>query len=134
MPASLRITIVVNHFDTRCSLSKFLRSLGHLVDETRSAADGLRSLHASEPETLICDIDLPDASGWDVMRQADLTSAVFAVAISTWDEPADRARSRTVGFKRHMQKPLVLNDIESMLAEASAWRDLHGSVGAPPTH
>lgn len=122
---------MVSHFDTRRTLSDFLRSLGHEVAEAESASNGLRSLRASEPDTLICDVDLLEASGWDLMRQAGLAPAVFAVAISIWDEPADRARSRAVGFNRHMHKPLHIDDVESMLGEASEWKNLHGREGAP---
>lgn len=132
MPAALFITVVVSHFDTRRTLANVLRSLGHRVDEAGSAANGLSRLRAAAPDTLICDIDLLDASGWDLMRQAQLAPCVFAVAISMWEEPADRARSRAVGFKRHMKTPLHPEEIENALAEAATWKESHGPADSAP--
>src|SRR5207244_11855997 len=68
-PKPLRVLLVENHRDTRRMLSRLLTHFGHQVltaDNVRSALDIVAS---GEIYVLICDIGLPDGSGYEVVSQ-----------------------------------------------------------------
>jgi DNA-binding response OmpR family regulator len=46
-----------------------LQLAGYHVDEAAGGSEGLEALHRSGYQALILDSELPDDSGWDVLRQ-----------------------------------------------------------------
>ena len=116
---SLRIFVVEDHRDTRDLLTMYLESLGHTVCSARTMVDALQALPQSACEVLISDIGLPDGDGWQLMEKAQLPPTVYAVAMSGFGMDADRLKSKAVGFRRHLLKPLVPKELDAALAEAS---------------
>src|SRR5437773_4446357 len=80
-PKPLRILLVEDHRDTRRTLSRLLTHLGHEVltaDNVRSALDIVAS---GEIDVLVCDIGLPDGSGYEVVSQTRRARPIKAVAL-----------------------------------------------------
>src|SRR6266480_4576438 len=76
---SLRILLVEDHGDTRHTLSRLLTHFGHQVsvaDNTRSA---LEIMASQKFDVVLCDIGLPDGSGYEVISQAKRKRPVKAV-------------------------------------------------------
>jgi CheY-like chemotaxis protein len=66
------------------------------------------------------DIGLPGMSGWELaplIRQELGHDAVRIVAISGWGSPEHHQRSREAGFDAHVQKPVDLELLRSILAQ-----------------
>ena len=120
---ALRIFVVENHRDTLDSLKTYLESLGHIVVTAGSMNEALEKLLISKPEMLICDIGLPDGTGWELLKRANLPPHVFAVAMSGFGMSADGLRSRDVGFRHHLLKPFDLDEFDRILNEAVAAAD-----------
>lgn len=117
---SLRVFVVENHADTREALSMLLVQLGHTVRGASTFAEAVAALTADEPDVIISDIGLPDGSGWDLLRQ--LRNPPYAVAMSGYGMNADRERSRAAGYRHHLVKPMDLEELETLLAEAARER------------
>jgi CheY-like chemotaxis protein len=115
----LRILIVENHVDARFLLRALLETLGHVVTEAISVADGLRKIAAADFDVLISDINLGDGTGWDLMRSARLPPRVLPIAYSGHCSSADIARSNAAGFHHHLVKPGGLEALEIILADAN---------------
>jgi CheY-like chemotaxis protein len=121
-PLPLQIFIVENHEDTLKYLRMYLETLGHIVASATSMAEALEKIPHQKIDLLLSDIGLPDGSGWELLEQLPASPALCAVAMSGFGMNADRARSRTAGYRHHLIKPFMPDELDSILAEASALR------------
>jgi two-component system CheB/CheR fusion protein len=115
----LSIFIVENHADTLKYLRMYLEQLGHRVSAAPTMREALAALPASDCEVLISDIGLPDGDGWELIRRAQFSRPVYAIAMSGFGLNSDRARSVAAGYRHHILKPFVPDDLDAMLDEAA---------------
>jgi DNA-binding response OmpR family regulator len=115
---SLKILLVENHEDTLKYLSKYLEIQGHEVCGTRDMASAIKALSSSKFDILISDIGLPDGDGWQLIRQ--LESKPFGIAMSGFGTHSDREKSLAAGYKHHLTKPFLPEDLDALLASAAA--------------
>ncbi|MGN7837150.1 response regulator [Stenotrophomonas sp. 22385] len=69
MPTRDRILIVDDNAATRYSVRRVLEHHGFRVEEAGTGSDGLAQLNAQDFGALVLDVNLPDMSGFDVVRQ-----------------------------------------------------------------
>jgi DNA-binding NarL/FixJ family response regulator len=55
-------------------------------------------------DVLLCDLNLPDGTGWELMERLRKKGPVDGVAYSAFDEPEHIARSLAAGFAEHVVK------------------------------
>src|SRR5687767_1602124 len=120
----LSIFVVENHADTLKYLRMYLEQLGHRVSSAQTMQGALEALRKSDCEVLISDIGLPDGDGWSLLRQAQLPRPVYAIAMSGFGLNSDRARSVAAGYRHHILKPFVPDDLDAMLEEAARELDV----------
>lgn len=118
--SSLRVFVVENHADTREFMIFMLQELGHSVMVADSMSKALREVPASNCDVLISDIGLPDGDGWELLSRLDLPRPIYAIAMSGFGMTSDRLRSKAVGFRHHLVKPMGLEQLHSILAAAAA--------------
>ena len=123
---ALHVFVVENHDDTREVVAAMLEELGHRVSMANAVTVALREVPASNCDVLISDIDLPDGNGWELLRTLSESRAIFAIAMSGFGTASDRACSKAAGFRHHLVKPIGLQQLETVLAEAA--NELHGST------
>lgn len=118
---SLKIFLVENHNDTLTYLSSYLRACGHEVECARDMASALESLEGRRIDVLICDIGLPDGDGWQLMERVRKSGGPipFGIAISGYSLKADIERSLSAGYRHHLVKPFVPDDLDVLLREAA---------------
>src|SRR5438105_920470 len=68
-PMYQRVLVVEDASPLRDIIVRNLASRGCAVREAGSAAQALAALHAELPDLLLLDINLPDRTGWDVLRE-----------------------------------------------------------------
>lgn len=116
----LRVFVVENHADTREFLTFMLEELGHTVIGVDTMCRALRDMPAANCDVLISDIGLPDGDGWQLLVRLDLPKSVYAIAMSGFGMTSDRLRSKAVGYRHHLVKPMGLEQLESILKDAAA--------------
>ena len=116
----MKIFLVENHTDTLTYLANYLRACGHEVEGARSLALALEGLPRMEPDVLICDIGLPDGDGWQLMEavKTQVARLPFGIAMSGYGMQSDIDRSLAAGFRHHLVKPFLPNDLDAILREA----------------
>src|SRR6266576_2537814 len=114
---ALQILLVEDHKDTRRMLSRLLTHFGHEVlaaDNVRSALKIIAS-EERELDVLLCDIGLPDGSGYEVISQAKRKQPIKAVALTGFGTEEDLRRSKKAGFDFHLVKPIDLHELQIVL-------------------
>jgi CheY-like chemotaxis protein len=121
---ALQIMVVENDDDSRKMLSMLLRTGGHQVNAVATMNEALQRLKAATCDVLLSDIGLPDGSGWELMRRLrDAgTAPPFALAMSGYGMGSDIEKSRVAGFRQHLIKPIDIELLERLLAEAAEAR------------
>jgi CheY-like chemotaxis protein len=116
----LRILLVEDHRDTRRVLSRLLTHFGHEVVTAENIRSGLQIVGAAEIDVLLCDIGLPDGSGYEVIAQARRKRPIKAIAITGFGTDEDVRRSKEAGFDFHLVKPVDLRDLQTVLEQLAA--------------
>jgi DNA-binding response OmpR family regulator len=76
-----RILLVEDEATLRGIIARNLTARGCTVREAATAADALTELAAGLPDLMLLDINLPDRTGWDVLRHLKAEGSEVPTAI-----------------------------------------------------
>lgn len=116
----LRILVVEDHRDTLDALSRLLSHFGHEIFVADRAQNALNIIDSKEFDVVLCDIALPDGSGYDVVAEAKRKGSVKAVAITGFGTTQDIERGKEAGFDFHLTKPVDFHELRAVLGEIAA--------------
>jgi CheY-like chemotaxis protein len=114
----LRILLVEDHQDTRRTLSRLLTHFGHNVVTADNVEGAIEIMGANNLDVVLCDIGLPDGSGYEVAAQARLNRKIKAIALTGFGTEQDVQRSKEAGFDFHMVKPINMQELQSVLEQS----------------
>ena len=117
---SLRILVVEDHSETLEALSRLLSHFGHEISVADGAQTALNAIESKEFDVVLCDIALPDGTGYDVIAEAKRKRPVKAVAISGFAATEDIERAREAGFDFHLAKPVDFHELRTVLGKIAA--------------
>jgi signal transduction histidine kinase len=118
--SALRTLIIEDNVDLAATYQALLERRGHQVTVVHTGHDGLVAAHQQRFDLILCDLGLPDITGYEVARRLRAESSarpVRLVAHSGYSQNADRQQSLQAGFDAHLAKPLAIKDLEHVLAE-----------------
>jgi len=112
------VLVVDDNEDAAESLAMLLRLSGHQVDVAYNGMCALARVRAHRPDVVLCDLGLPELSGFDFARaiRREHGAVIRLVAISGYAEPEDVRRSLDAGFDGHLAKPAQPADVERLFA------------------
>ncbi len=113
-----RVLLIEDHEDTRRSLNRALRKRGYEVTGASSVATALEEFRDRTFDLVICDLGLPDGTGWETLQQLKSIRPVRAIAMSGYGMQQDLEKSRAAGFSAHLTKPVNIQRLEAALDEA----------------
>jgi DNA-binding NtrC family response regulator len=119
----LRILLVEDHEDTRKYLGLYLEQSGHAVVSANSIRQAAELLGSTECDVVLSDISLADGSGWELLNEVSPPRPIYAIAMSGFGTIADANRSKAVGFRHHLVKPIDPDMLDRVLEEARRERD-----------
>jgi signal transduction histidine kinase/CheY-like chemotaxis protein len=119
VPAGGEVLIVDDAHDARAVIASIVRELGYFPAEAGSAGEALRALSERRYAAVLLDIELPDQSGFDVIRQVRNGSGPnrdgFFVMLSASHE-ADEAAAL---FNVRAEKPIQAPQLKALLQQGS---------------
>ena len=111
----LTILLVEDHEDTRRAIKRWLEWKGWQVltagDQTSALAVGLKQ----DFDLLLCDLQLPDGNGWELMEKLKAAKPVRGIITSGHCSPSDIAHSKAVGYLEHLVKPYPVEELDALL-------------------
>jgi CheY-like chemotaxis protein len=87
-------------------------------------AKALDAASAIEAEIIFLDIGMPGIDGYQLAKvfRAKYGEALLLVAVTAYGDTEHHRKSREAGFDAHVQKPVDIRVVESMLATVLASR------------
>jgi CheY-like chemotaxis protein len=111
------VLVVEDHFDTRNVLVAVLSSWGHEVRSAATAAEGLDAVTKCPFDVILCDIGLPDETGWEMMKKIRAANkTICGVALTAYSSELDRELSRAAGFNFHLVKPPDTERLQAVIS------------------
>lgn len=120
----MRILLVDDEQRLRSAIARSLSARGHTVSEAGDAKSALALAESQPVDLLILDINLPDATGWDVLRalkerKATVRTVVFSAA------PPSRTRIAEFAPFGVLHKPFPIGALLSLVERAQVTEDSH---------
>ncbi|MBI3419156.1 MAG: response regulator [Proteobacteria bacterium] len=114
MPAPSGKTVLVvedNELNTKL-FRDLLISKGHRVLETREGKEALRLAHDEHPDLILMDIQLPEISGYDLIKMIKKDSAIAkipVIAVTAFAMKGDEEKIRQSGCEDYLAKPISIS-------------------------
>ena len=118
MATKARIFVVEDHETTARALKMFLETQGYDVVVAHGVTSALEHANRESFDLLVCDISLPDGSGWDLMRKLSAKKPIRGIAFTASGSEEDISRSREVGFMEHVVKGSDAEDLLRVVKHA----------------
>jgi PAS domain S-box-containing protein len=118
--APRRVLVIEDNADAAESLRSVLELHGNTVAIASTGAEGIEVARTFRPDVVLCDVGLPEMTGYDVARaiRADPTLRTLPlVALTGYATPDDVGRAREAGFDRHVAKPPTVEVLARLIAE-----------------
>ncbi len=122
MPAEVdrrRILLVEDHVTTAALMARLLRKRGHEVELAHTKKDAIALAARQTFDVVICDLGLPDGSGYEVMGAMRSKSPVVGIAVTGYGMEGDVALSVTSGFSWHLVKPVDAQKLYEAIEQIS---------------
>ncbi|MEO5718225.1 MAG: ATP-binding protein [Chthoniobacterales bacterium] len=131
--AGVRIVAVDDDPDARKLLQTVLTRCHAEVTVVANAAEALAAVKALRPDVLLSDIEMPNESGYDLIRQVRALSleeggGTPAAALTAYARAADRTQALRAGFQMHVPKPVEPSELIAVIANLAA----RGGASAAP--
>jgi DNA-binding response OmpR family regulator len=112
-----RVLVVEDDEQLRHIITTNLVAWGHDVRQAADASSALRALSEERPDLLILDINLPDRTGWDVLRDARLPGDVRVLMLTA--VPASPRRLAEFRPVAYLPKPFPLEALLRLAGSTS---------------
>lgn len=120
---SRRLLVVEDHASTAIVMQHLLQRHGHEVWIALSYQQALHMAREHSIEAVICDLELPDGDGCDLLQELQKQSSIQGIVVSGHGAAEDLQRSRQAGFAAHLVKPFDITQIELTLKKIFSAND-----------
>ena len=127
--SGLRVLVVEDTATVAELVRHSLETAGMDVDVEGDLAGARRRLGADSPDVVVLDVELPDGSGLDLLRDGTVGGAVPVVVLSSREEELDRVLGLELGADDYMVKPFFPRELATRVRRAAD----RANVGVPPT-
>ncbi len=118
--AGIKILLVEDHLDSAKALTQLLDRQGYVVRTANTVATALDAVAERAFDVLICDIGLPDGTGFELIETVRKKATTPAIALSGFGMEEDVAQSQLSGFDAHLTKPVNFHNLEAAIRKLTA--------------
>jgi PAS domain S-box-containing protein len=118
------LILVVDDSPETVDLMRFMLQLeGATVSTATSAAEALHVAETQDFDLIFSDISMPEMDGYELieeLRKRPRTASVPVVALTGFGRVEDAEQAAAAGFKKHLTKPILLDDLLRVTREVRA--------------
>jgi DNA-binding response OmpR family regulator len=111
----MRILLVEDETALADVIARNLRARGHEVTVAASAEAAWLDMAAAWPDALVLDVNLPDYTGWEILRRLGAEDRARLEVIVISAAPISQKRIQEFQPLRWLQKPFPLNALVRLL-------------------
>ena len=112
----MRILIVDDNYDILALVQRVLQIEGHQVVVAHTGPEGLQREVETQPDLVICDVNLPGLDGWEVCKRMKARRNVPVILLTVRAEGSDIERSYAAGAEDHLLKPFDIGEFLTYIA------------------
>ncbi|MEO7698332.1 MAG: response regulator [Opitutus sp.] len=109
------ILVVEDHAASRWALAAILRKRDYQVSECATIQEALGAAAKQRFALVISDLELPDGSGFGLMKELQQLYGLRGIAVSGLSLDCNQTQSRSAGFSFYLRKPIVIRDLEAAM-------------------
>ena len=111
----VKILLVEDHGDTAQALVRLLTTRGYQVQTAGTVAGGIEATQRGKFDLLLCDIGLPDGTGFELLERVRRSCKTPALALSGYGMEEDVTKCKQAGFDAHLTKPVNFQKLEAAI-------------------
>jgi DNA-binding response OmpR family regulator len=127
----LRVLIVDDSASTRLLVARTLTSHGFVVADAADAGQARDRMARERPDVVVLDIQLPDASGLDLLREIVDTSETPVILLTGQDTEEDCVLGLEYGAEDCVTKPFYPRELAARVRRVAARRPAPSERRAP---
>ena len=115
-PRAKNILLIEDHADSATVFARVLQTYGHTVTVAHCVSEAERACEQGNFDLLLCDIELPDGNGLDLLRRARMSCPTSqGIVISAHEDEGRRRAAKEAGFKEYLVKPFRAEDLRAAM-------------------
>lgn len=120
------VLIVEDEQIIRTTLREFLSGEGYDAEEAATVAEALSRARERDFDVAVCDVQLPDGDGIDVLRKLhQLNPETFVLIITAYATVENAVEAFKAGAFDYLVKPVIFEDLYNKLERLFRYRDLY---------
>ncbi|QDU36370.1 Transcriptional regulatory protein ZraR [Maioricimonas rarisocia] len=119
------VLIVEDENVIRSTLAEFLASEGYVVEGVGTVAEALALAHQQEFQVAVCDVQLPDGDGINLLRRLQqIKPDTFVLIITAYATVETAVEAFKAGAFDYLVKPVIFDDLAHKLQRVFEYRQL----------
>jgi len=110
--ASAKILVVDDDPAIRTLIYRFLSKHDYHVESAEDGKSALSVFEQFNPDLVILDVNLPDATGYALCEEMQKRTGVFILMLTSRTDEADKIRGFSQGADDYLTKPFSLGELE----------------------
>lgn len=110
-----RVFVIEDEAEIRRLVAEGLAKLGHDVETSGLALDGLKQVVGGNPDVVILDLGLPDLDGGELLRMIRAVSQVPVIVATARDDDASAVGLLDAGADDYVIKPYSVTNLEARI-------------------
>ena len=127
----LRVLVIEDTATVAEQIRHSLESAGMAVESVGDLAGARNRLRAGGPDVVVLDVELPDGSGLDLLRDGTVGGRLPVVVLSSRQEELDRVLGLELGADDYMIKPFYPRELATRVRRAAGRGATTGAPAAP---
>jgi DNA-binding NtrC family response regulator len=124
--ATRAVLVVEDEEIIRTMLGEFLSGEGYSVSVAATVGEAIGLARANSYDVTICDVQLPDGDGIDLMRRLlQMNPDSFGLVITAYATVENAIEAFKSGAFDYLVKPVIFEDLQHKLDNLFRYRDLH---------